>query len=385
MSIVDDPNGAPWRATFIYGEPHVADRHRMWEILQRLKTRSQEPWVVIGDFNEAMWQYEHFSNTKRGERQMAEFREALDLCGLTDLGFSGIPWTYDNKKSGARNVKVRLDRAVATQDWANRFFYASVTHLTSPCSDHCPLLLCVQQEQAQRWGGKQCFYEIMWERDASLGERISQAWEGEGSKGDLGTISSALRGVMKALKEWSSVQFGSVRKELERLRALLAELQANGNDDLAVKNTIRTMNELLYREEMMWLQRSRISWLREGDRNTKFFHQRAVWRARKNKIRKLKGADGNWCSDRSTMEGMVNNYFSNLYTNDPSIYPQEVVSLFDQCITPEMNETLCKEFSEEEIGDALFQIGPLKAPGPDGFPARFFQRNWGGGAQEGYR
>ena len=26
--------------------------------------------------------------------------------------------------------------------------------------------------------------------------------------------------------------------------------------------------------------------------------------------------------------------------------------------------------------DALFQIGPLNAPGPDGFPARFFQRNW---------
>jgi hypothetical protein len=25
----------------------------------------------------------------------------------------------------------------------------------------------------------------------------------------------------------------------------------------------------------------------------------------------------------------------------------------------------------------LFQIGPLKAPRPDGFLARFFQRNWG--------
>jgi len=35
-----------------------------------------------------------------------------------------------------------------------------------------------------------------------------------------------------------------------------------------------------------------------------------------------------------------------------------------------------RNFSDEEIGDALFQIGPLKAPGPDGFPARFFQRNW---------
>jgi hypothetical protein len=38
-----------------------------------------------------------------------------------------------------------------------------------------------------------------------------------------------------------------------------------------------------------------------------------------------------------------------------------------------MNEDLCKDFTDEEIGDALFQVGPLKAPGPDGFLARFFQ------------
>jgi hypothetical protein len=42
-----------------------------------------------------------------------------------------------------------------------------------------------------------------------------------------------------------------------------------------------------------------------------------------------------------------------------------------------MNEALLAEFTEKEIGDALFQKGPLKAPGPDDLPARFFQRNWG--------
>lgn len=41
-----------------------------------------------------------------------------------------------------------------------------------------------------------------------------------------------------------------------------------------------------------------------------------------------------------------------------------------------MNATLTKTVTPEEVGDALFQIGPLKAPSPDGFPARFFQRNW---------
>ena len=46
-------------------------------------------------------------------------------------------------------------------------------------------------------------------------------------------------------------------------------------------------------------------------------------------------------------------------------------------VNDEMNEDLCKPFSEQEISDALFQIGPLKAPGPDGFPAGFFHRNWG--------
>jgi hypothetical protein len=42
-----------------------------------------------------------------------------------------------------------------------------------------------------------------------------------------------------------------------------------------------------------------------------------------------------------------------------------------------MNDELCKGFIDKEISDALFQIGPLKASGPGGFPTCFFQRNWG--------
>ena len=110
-----------WRGTFVYGEPRVQDRHLMWKRLRTLKNKSSAPWVMIGDFNEAMWSFEYFSQTRRREKQMKDFRDVLSPCDLHDLGFSGVPWTYNNKQEGERNVRVRLDRAVASPSWSDLF------------------------------------------------------------------------------------------------------------------------------------------------------------------------------------------------------------------------------------------------------------------------
>jgi len=109
-----------------------------------------------------------------------------------------------------------------------------------------------------------------------------------------------------------------VTQELYALRTELEEVKA---DPLCSKTEVRRisdrMDELLYREEMMWLQRSRIAWLKEGDQNTSYFHKQAIWRARKNKIKKLKDLSGVWCEDPKQMQWMESDFFSNLYTADP--------------------------------------------------------------------
>uniref|UniRef100_A0A453Q5L8 Endonuclease/exonuclease/phosphatase domain-containing protein n=1 Tax=Aegilops tauschii subsp. strangulata TaxID=200361 RepID=A0A453Q5L8_AEGTS len=115
VRIVDGANDKTWRTTYVYGEARVENRHRMWSALSNLRATSSEPWLVCGDFNEAMWQHEHLSLTQRSENQMQQFRDCLLACELMDLGFSGIPYTYDNGQVGNRNFRVRLDRACADE------------------------------------------------------------------------------------------------------------------------------------------------------------------------------------------------------------------------------------------------------------------------------
>ena len=55
VRIVDVASGKNWRTTFVYGEPRVENRHHMWSSHSQLRAISSEPWLVCGDFNEAMW------------------------------------------------------------------------------------------------------------------------------------------------------------------------------------------------------------------------------------------------------------------------------------------------------------------------------------------
>jgi hypothetical protein len=368
-----------WRCTFVYGEPKSQDRHEMWKLLKRIKREVKEPWLMAGDFNEAMWQHEHFSATKRNERQMESFRKVLSTCNLHDLGFSGPCWTYNNKQKGIRNVKVRLDRAVACPLWSNMFPHAEVKHLISSRSDHLPILINLQKnDEFPRGNG--CFrYEMMWERVESLEEEINVAWNGHVRANCLQNVHQKLKSTMVCLKSWSRENFGAVSKEINKIKNRLQWLYSQQplGYPVEIDNLNRRLDELLLREEIMWKQRSRTNWLKHGDQNTRYFHRKATWRAKKNKIRILKTEEGQTVVKQNELETLANDYFTKMYTKDMLVAPELIEELIEQKVNQQMNDDLTRDFTDREIGDALFQIGPLKAPGVDGFPARFFQRNWG--------
>lgn len=56
------------------------------------------PWLCVGDFNEIVINEEKMGGALRRERQMIEFREALDYCSFRDLGFVCALFTWCNNQ-----------------------------------------------------------------------------------------------------------------------------------------------------------------------------------------------------------------------------------------------------------------------------------------------
>ena len=72
------------------------------------------PWLCVGDFNEIFKAEEKSGGALCRERQITDFRAALDFCGLHDLGYVGSPFMWCNNQFDGVVTCIRLDRGVAT-------------------------------------------------------------------------------------------------------------------------------------------------------------------------------------------------------------------------------------------------------------------------------
>lgn len=95
---------------------------------------------------------------------------------------------------------MRLDRAVADDNWSDRFKESQVEHLVSPCSDHAPILLKFAVEESRRVKRKCLHYEIFWERENELPNIIDEAWAVAGDKMNLSEVPEQSHDVLTRLE-----------------------------------------------------------------------------------------------------------------------------------------------------------------------------------------
>ncbi|RVW28979.1 LINE-1 reverse transcriptase-like [Vitis vinifera] len=167
---------------------------------------------------------------------------------------------------------------------------------------------------------------------------------------------SKLKALKSLLRDWNKLEFGKV--EVNKALALSqVDFWENGviSDSLCSgggrkRGAKEDFKKWALMEEISWRQKSREVWLREGDRNTKFFHKMANAHRRGNMLSRVK-INGVWLETQ--LKGLS---FERLEAVDAA--------------------SLEEPFSEQEVMEALKGFCGDKAPGPDGFSMAFWQSSW---------
>ena len=293
-----------WRFTGFYGEPETQNHHLSWTCLRRLKNRNSIPWLCAGDFNEITRSHEKKGGRLRPERQMEEFRDVLDECGFRDLGFVGGKFTWCNGHPDGFTIWERLDRAVATMEWIEKFPATKVIHLECGSSDHKPIR--VRLNGIPKIRQKPWRFEHMWLEEEGCRETVEEAWSRDVQGHAMIRVESKIGYCQSKLKWWSRAAIGNITRHLKEKKEQLRKAEdaaINGKSMGKVFRLKREINDLLSKEEKMWRQRSHMLWLHEGDGNTRFFHSQATHRFRRNRIEVLENSRGERCEE----EGEVAN------------------------------------------------------------------------------
>lgn len=174
------------------------------------------------------------------------------------------------------------------------------------------------------------------------------------------------------LEAWNHNTFGHIfrRKKRNSLRlkgvqCSLARKVTESLLKLEAKLKIELV-EILLQEELLWQRKYRINWLNSGDSNPKFFRASTLVRRHRNNITTLQNNSWILVEGKEALKDMALNFYSDLFKSDEEANGSFPIGGFPN-ISEGLLEGLLQPYFSTETKKAFYNMGSLKAPGPDGF------------------
>uniref|UniRef100_A0A803Q8C8 CCHC-type domain-containing protein n=1 Tax=Cannabis sativa TaxID=3483 RepID=A0A803Q8C8_CANSA len=365
-----------WKFYAVYGTPYVGAKEAFWRSMEIEFSNCQLPWVLIGDLN-CICNYEE----KDGGRKVSShdtkwLNSFLEETGGVDLHFIGNKFTWQNNRFSGGLIRERLDRAICSPDWLLEYTSAGIRNMPISISDHAPIILDTHLFASRGFIPFRFFEAWTWEE--SCKQEVASAWSisnGNNTASFIKNIHKARVALQAWKKKYKTVSEGDIKDLENRLQWLqnqpISELFKE--EEARIQSQIRISWSKL---ESMWRQKSRETWLSLGDKNTRFFHASTIIRRRRNSIWSIKDKEGRVWKDKKHIAEVINNHFQELYTSSSPNINEDLASLFSYRIDALSNEQLVAIPSDEEIKASVFNLHPLKAPGPDGFFGCFYRKYW---------
>ncbi|XP_057416032.1 uncharacterized protein LOC130710699 [Lotus japonicus] len=262
-------------------------------------------------------------------------------------------------------------------DFSATFPSVRVDHMGSYGSDHSVLAISwlsgFEQHNASEQKKRPFRFEEIWINSEECKQLVHGAWFRPGA--DCVERIQVMKEVLAPFgREQGNLQKLIACKEIE-----LKKLEGGPPTSECLKKkkeVLKEFDDLLKDEEVYWRQRSRALWLKEGDKNTKFFHKKASQRRKHNCIKKMKNEQGDWVFGEKAVAQVIQNHFQQVFSSDNPLNIPDTCQRVRHKLNTDMIEHLASPFSSAEVKFAIDQMHPLKSPGPDGLPALFYQHYW---------
>ncbi|XP_057453712.1 uncharacterized protein LOC130745452 [Lotus japonicus] len=256
-------------------------------------------------------------------REMEEFNRFILDMEVMDIPLQGRRFTWFRPNGQARS---RLDRFLVSNTWLEWWPNCSQLVMDRDISDHCPILL---RRVFQDWGPKSFRVLNYWLEDARLPVFVENVWSNlqvHGWSSGL-VLKEKLKRLRLALKQWNFEVFGDLRTKRHEVVCKISELDKKEEEvglstvELGARQQlISDFWGVLKHHESLLCQKARSKWVKEGDRNSKFFHSSIKWRRKTNSIVGIM-VDGSWEEDPARVKVEAKRFFEAKFSSTQRACP----------------------------------------------------------------
>ncbi|GKB62983.1 putative RNA-directed DNA polymerase [Tanacetum coccineum] len=358
-AFIETVNGShKFFCSFVYAHVNCNGRKELWkDLIKHSLAVKDSLWVLMGDFNIILEPCERSMGSSSITAGMEDFRKCLFKAEISNIMMSGLQFTWNKSPGNPHGLLKKLDRVMGNVGFLEKYPNANAHFMPFVVSDHTLAVLNIPSMPGAK--PKSFKFANFIVSKAEFLPTVKNVWDS--NEFSMFSVTSKLK---------------MLKKHLRKLKYVQGDLAANSmklKEDPSALNAYKIASN---DEELFLKQRAKVTWLSEGDFNTKYFHNVMKERRNRNRINNVEDLECNFFSGPKVGLQFVNHFEKVLGRRDEVDLIMDPDHLFVNKISPLDVECLVRPISDAEIKSALFSMEDDKAPGPDGFSSKIFKSSW---------
>ncbi|GLU13077.1 hypothetical protein SLE2022_297240 [Rubroshorea leprosula] len=248
----------------------------------------------------------------------SELKDFVSRMEVFDLQFSGAFFTWSNKQGENDRLWCKLDRVMANSSWVSAFPNTSVVFLNPQSSDHSPSLVTVDVLMNEK--PMPFRFCNAWSKDENFLDLVREAWSVDVQGCPMFVVVQKLKLVKQKMKQLHKNRYGNLEGRIKDMAAELQNVQASMQNALfdetlaaKEKELQRELTKLERANLSVIAQRAKVTWLKEMDSNSAYFHAKVKERQHRSVINSILNSEGVRVTQPELIEQEFLMFYQNLF------------------------------------------------------------------------